>query len=145
MEEGYVKKTSARIAIAIGMLVLGAGPALAQGPYVRPQTSPLARPALSPYLNLLHNGSPAVNYYGLVRPQQEFGSSLQEIQNEIRTPQTAPSASSGATSLPITGHPSRFFSHGSYFFSHLGSGSYRPSGTPTPGAVPARPGQPASH
>jgi hypothetical protein len=129
----------------MGLVLLGACPVLAQGPYVRPQTGPASRPALSPYLNLLRNGSPAINYYGLVRPQQEFSRSLQEIQNELHAPPGAPATPNSATSLPITGHPSRFFSHGGYFFSHVnsGAGNARLNGTPTPGATTARPGQPA--
>lgn len=129
---------------SVGLILLGVFPILAQGPYVRPQASPASRPALSPYLNLLRNGSPAINYYGLVRPQQDFSNSLQEIQNEIHAPPAGPTSANGSTSLPTTGHPSRFFSHGSYFFSHLNTGSSsRLSGTPTPGATTARPGQPA--
>ena len=140
-----MKRLNAIAAMAIGLLVLSAGPVRGQGPYVRPQTGPLSRPALSPYLNLLRSGSPAVNYYGLVRPQQEFGNSIQEIQNEMHAPLTAQTSPNSGTNLPITGHPSRFFSHGSYFFSHLSSsaGNTRYTSPPTPGAVMARPGQPA--
>lgn len=36
----------------------------------------------SPYLNLLRGGSSAVNYYGLVRPQQNFQSALQQVQQQ---------------------------------------------------------------
>lgn len=139
-----MKRWTAFVAGSVGLTLLGAIPVLAQGPYVRPQTSPASRPALSPYLNLLRNGSPAINYYGLVRPQQEFSSSLQEIQNEIRAPLTVSVNSNGSSSLPTTGHPSRFFSHGSYFFSHLNTGgNFRLTGAPTPGTTSARPGQPA--
>jgi hypothetical protein len=134
------------LASACGLLLLGACLARAQGPYVRPQTSPVARPALSPYLNLLRGGNPAINYYGLVRPQQEFGSAIQEIQNEMNAPHPLTTAANNTATLPITGHPTRFFSHQSYFFTHqgAGNGSTRTNGTPTPGAVSARPGQPAS-
>ena len=49
------------------------------GPYTRPQTgNPYAQPVFSPYLNLLRRGTnPAVNYYGLVRPEIDFRNSLQ--------------------------------------------------------------------
>jgi hypothetical protein len=134
------------VATICGLFMLGACVAHAQGPYVRPQTGPVARPALSPYLNLLHGGNPAINYYGLVRPQQEFGSAIQEIQNEMSAPHPMLTGANGATNLPITGHPSRFFSYQGHFFTHLGSGNggTRTSGTPTPGAVSARPGQPVN-
>jgi hypothetical protein len=98
---------------------------------------------LSPYLNLLHGGSPAINYYGLVRPQEEFNNSIQEIQNEIHATQSGIMNSSVNTTLPVTGHPTRFFSHGGYFFTHLGT-SNRTTGTPTPGVVTGRPGTPVS-
>jgi len=125
------------------ILLVGVGTVGAQGPYVRPQTSPYARPALSPYLNLLHGGSPAINYYGLVRPQEEFSTSIQGIQNEIHATQSELVNASTSAALPVTGHRTQFFSHGGYFFTHLGSNN-RASGTPTPGVVSARPGTPVS-
>ena len=124
-------------------LLVGVGPVGAQFPYVRPQTSPYARPALSPYLNLLRGGNPAINYYGLVRPQEDFSTSIQGIQNEIHATQSELVNSSTGAALPVTGHRTQFFSHGGYFFTHLGLGN-RTSGTPTPGAVSARPGTPAA-
>lgn len=130
----------------VGWLV-AAAMAPAQTPYTRPQTGPLARPALSPYLNLFRVGNPAINYYGLVRPQQEFGTSIQDIQNQMNAPHPAMTGPDGGAALPITGHPSRFFSHQSYFFTHLGTnsgGTRTPRGVPTPGTISARPGQPAS-
>ena len=36
----------------------------------------------SPYLNLLRGGSSAVNYYGLVRPQQNFQAAMQAAQQQ---------------------------------------------------------------
>jgi hypothetical protein len=131
------------VAVACGLLLLVSGSARAQGPYVRPQISPYSRPALSPYLNLFRGGNPAINYYGLVRPQEEFNSSIQELHNELHATQTGMVNPTMSTNLPVTGHPTRFFSQGAYFFTHLGSGS-RTSGTPTPGVVSARPGTPAS-
>ena len=125
------------------ILLVGVDRVGAQGPYGRPQTSPYARPALSPYLNLLHGGSPAINYYGLVRPQEEFNTSIQGLQNEIHATQSGMINPSMSTALPVTGHRTQFFSHGGYFFTHLGTGS-RTSGTPIPGAVSARPGTPVA-
>jgi hypothetical protein len=95
-------------------------------------------------LNLLHGGNPAINYYGLVRPQQEFGNAIQEIQNEMNAPRQTTMAATNSASQPITGHPTRFFNHQGYFFTQQGAGNggTRTNGTPTPGAVSARPGQP---
>jgi hypothetical protein len=141
-----MRRGIAALTSVFGLLVLGSCLARAQGPYVRPQTSPVSRPPLSPYLNLFRGGNPAINYYGLVRPQQEFGNSIQEIQNEMHTPHTTMTNPASGTNLPVTGHPTRFFGHQGYFFTHLGGGSGNArtgGGTPTPGAISARPGQPA--
>jgi hypothetical protein len=120
----------------------------AQGPYVRPPTSPYDRPVVSPYLNLLRAGSnPAINYYDLVRPQEEFRTSIRSLQQQVDQAQTSRAAPESATALPVTGHPTRFFNYQTYFFTQGGTG---PGGTrpgngipPTPGVIPARPGQPA--
>src|SRR5215203_6920838 len=52
------------------------------------------RPGLSPYLNLGRGGNPAINYYGLVRPQiaaerafQAIGTNIVNLQSEIATDQ----------------------------------------------------------
>jgi hypothetical protein len=80
----------------IWLLIAGAGlgsflvaqPVSAQqpGPYVRPQANPgnpYSQPVFSPYLNLGRNGTnPAIDYYGIVRPQQEFSSSIQQLQSQ---------------------------------------------------------------
>ena len=54
----------------------------------RPQQPPAPaapyRPPVSPYLNLLNRQtSPAVNYYGIVRPQVQFGQAIQQQQSEL--------------------------------------------------------------
>lgn len=90
--------------------------AQAQGPPLpsRPPTTP----PLSPYINLGRGGNPALNYYGLVRPQQDFRSSIlqlqrqaanQQIQTEVQDP-----------TLPTTGHPTRFLNLGAYFLNSSG-------------------------
>src|SRR4051794_16650004 len=54
--------------------------AIAQPPPA-PCGGPAVRPPLSPYLNLLRqDSSPAANYLGLVRPQQQFANSIQALQ-----------------------------------------------------------------
>src|SRR5579884_4532613 len=69
--------------LAFGSLAL---PVAAQAPYPnanpyatpygsmpgRPMFNPYSGPPVSPYLNLLRPGNPAVNYLGLVRPEQTF-------------------------------------------------------------------------
>ena len=46
----------------------------------QPSAGPVGRPAFSPYLNLLNNGSsPALNYLGYVRPQQQAFQQLNQL------------------------------------------------------------------
>ncbi len=57
--------------------VLSAAAASAQP---QPSAGPVGRPAFSPYLNLLNNGSsPAINYLGYVRPQQQAFQQLNQL------------------------------------------------------------------
>src|SRR5262245_33245992 len=73
---------------AAGMLALLAAPCPAQPPGFAPgsigQPPFTSRPTVSPYLNLLRRGgSPALNYYTLVRPQNQFYQSLQQLQQDV--------------------------------------------------------------
>jgi hypothetical protein len=64
-------------------VALSAGAARAQfGYYSPPQTSPFPR-ADQPLLNLARGGNPAINYYGLVRPQLEFQQSIYGLQQQV--------------------------------------------------------------
>jgi hypothetical protein len=63
------------------VLCHGAGTATAQFPY----PSPFNRPVVSPYVNLARPGPAAINYYGLVRPQLDFRSSMQNLQGQVTT------------------------------------------------------------
>jgi hypothetical protein len=71
-------------------------------------------PGASPYLNLLRGGNPAVNYYGLVRPQQYFQGALQNLQAQQLTAAAPPAQPEGAE-LPATGVPAGFMTHSVYF------------------------------
>jgi hypothetical protein len=119
----------------------------AQGPapYVRPQTNPYAKPVFSPYLNLLRGGaSPAVNYYGIVRPEIEFRSGIQSLQQQV-TAQANTIAADEAATLPGTGHSTQFnnLSHYFYYQGAAGQGLRRASGPALTGSQPAGGGQPA--
>jgi hypothetical protein len=134
-------------AVWLILLTQISAPVGAQDPYVRPSTSPAPRPALSPYLNLLRGGNTAINYYGLVRPQEEFSSSIREFQQQVHTAQGTQMSREGGIALPVTGHPTRFFNYQGYFFTPSGAGSSggQARGTPpTPGSNATRPGQPVS-
>jgi len=94
---------------SVSLLLLLSGFAHAQG--VRP-----GRPTVSPYLNLLRRGTdPALNYYNLVRPQNEFINSIQQLQGQVSTNRQGISDLQKSTGLPPTGHTTRFLSHSSYF------------------------------
>src|SRR5256885_1629029 len=87
LEGAMMNRTT--LALAALLVALAARPAHAQvlGSYA-PFTNPYARPPLSPYLNLNRGGIPAVNYYGLVRPQLQTERFIQ--QQEILAGQAAP-------------------------------------------------------
>lgn len=106
-------------ACAIALLVGGVSErAVAQGPYVRPQPfNPYRRPTISPYLNLARGGSPAINYYGLVRPQIQTQAALNQVQQQLLDQQTQLNQQQyGLTSgVPITGRPAGFMNHYGYF------------------------------
>jgi len=94
--------------------------------------SPL-RPAFSPYLNLLNGGSsPALNYFGLVLPQQQFQQQAGQLQQQLNTAnsdfqslQTQNQQLAGGLInlfLPATGNVATFNNTGNYFNRVSGSG-----------------------
>ena len=108
------------LGLAIG-LTWAAGVVQAQIPAYQMDRS--RTPTFSPYLNLLRGGSsPAINYYGIVRPEITFGNSLYQLglqqealqgqQNALGNQQTALAA---FTQLPATGHASGFQTQSRYF------------------------------
>jgi hypothetical protein len=137
--------------LGAALLVLGllTGEAVnAQGPPSRPGLSPRARPTFSPYLNLLRRGnSPAVNYYGQVRPELAFRKSiggLSETQSEQGTRQSElgkrqenieerQEAQEESARVAPTRRASGFFTHSRYFFTTQAPGAASRS---TPTAAP---------
>src|SRR5262245_19766904 len=78
-------------------------------------------PPYSPYLNLVRPGvNPALNYYGLVRPQQDFARTMQSIQGQLLN--TQQSIADQASGDLTTGHPTYFMSYGAYFV-NMGPGA----------------------
>jgi hypothetical protein len=112
------------IALLAGWLFL-AGRAEAQPGISINRPPGVAGPPVSPYLNLLRQGSPAgVNYYDLVRPQFQFQNSIQALQGQVTTLGSQVAAETqGATGLPVTGHPVQFFNYSHYFPGRQGQGS----------------------
>jgi hypothetical protein len=111
------------------MLALVAAPCAAQPPGYAPGGVGLppfaSRPTVSPYLNLLRSGgSPALNYYTLVRPQNQFYRSISQMQQdiganaqEINSLQQTPTAT-GMQMRP-TGFVAGFMTQ-SHYFMNLG-------------------------
>lgn len=101
-----MKSTGVVFLGAVAILVLGSGTALAQpaaGTY---------RPPVSPYLNLARPGSPGINYYGLVRPQQEFRNGLQQLQQQSNN---QPQVTGSQPEDLVTGHGSHYMNFSHYF------------------------------
>jgi hypothetical protein len=85
---------------------------------------PSRRPAVSPYVNLLRTGSsPAINYYGIVRPEIMFGNALNQLQSQQATLANQQQDQAAAIALPATGHRSGFMTQGKYFMSSGGQTS----------------------
>jgi len=90
------------------------------------------RPTFSPYLNLLNGGNPALNYYGLVLPQQQFQQQAGLLQQQITTAngdfqalqQQNRQLANGLINayLPQTGNVAVFNNTGSYF-NRIGGGA----------------------
>src|SRR5438876_12440786 len=84
-------------------------PGFNQPGFGRPGTGPTT----SRYLNLLRGGNPAINYYGIIRPQTDLANSLLRLQGQQQLlGQENTLLLNGA--LPTTGHAARFFNYGGY-------------------------------
>jgi len=79
---------------------------------------------ISPYLNLLRgNGSPVINYYGLVRPQMQAQSNFQSLQNQLN-PYNAAQNANGYEQPLVTGHPFGFQNSRMYFQNQFIAGGF---------------------
>ena len=116
------------LAAALAGVAVTAAPAEAQ-PY-GPRVGQLPPgPTVSPYLNLARRGTlPAVNYYGLVRPQFDTYAGLQVLRQGILQTQAAVPTVADVDAIPTTGRPAGFMTHAPYFMT---------TGGPTAGRTPA--------
>jgi hypothetical protein len=88
-----------------------------------PNPNPLGRPAISPYLNLNRSGNPAINYYGLVKPQFDTSQQLQLLQRQQQLQQQelqmyqfgVPTEDAAFTGYSQTGHSTTYFNYSHYF------------------------------
>ena len=116
---GNWQRWTVGIAAAVAFAVAGTGTASAQ-PYSGGGGG--NGPAASPYLNLLRGSNPAyLNYYGLVRPEQQSraqGNQIQQQQMQLGTVSgsvvSLQQASRGGADLQ-TGHTFGFQTQRSYF------------------------------
>jgi hypothetical protein len=103
--------------VAAGVLAVCASRGSAQQP--APGVPAASRPVFSPYLNLLRrDSSPAINYYGLVRPQLVTQGALQSLQQQVNSVRQMEAAGAAATDLPVTGQPVTFLNTGGYFLNN---------------------------
>lgn len=121
----------AALAIPLAWLVLSVSPAAAQNtyPYQQPMFRPGWQTPLSPYLNMLIPGNPAVNYYALVEPQFQrrqyrnlMNQTIQNLANQINQIPPAPGIMTEEefnAPMNATGHPVAFNYTGSYFNSNM--------------------------
>ena len=96
------------------------------------------RPTVSPYLNLLQgNAPPVANYYGVVRPVQEFRRQNAQLTNQLGSLQAQAAQPGVPSDLPETGHVAGFMNAGGYF-RNLGAGptARGPITPPTTAAPP---------
>jgi hypothetical protein len=121
--------------ISLAWLISDLGFASAQFtyPYRPPQYGPGYAPQLSPYLNMLRPGDPAINYFSGVMPELQrrqdrtnmYGS-LQGLMMQLPAP---PNLSEQDFDVPMvsTGHPTAFNYTGMYFNnSMIGQGTAIP-------------------
>ncbi len=96
-----------------------------------PSLVPSARPTFSPWLNLNRPGTnPVLNYYGLVRPQMTYNSSILQLQQETHGLQQQQQDLSRAAAEPLpTGHATGFMTHTKYF---LTKGAINSGNAPAP-------------
>lgn len=120
-------------AVAVGLAAF-ASEARAQLPARNFGAAPT--PPYSPYLNLVRPGAnPAINYYGLVRPQMDFARSIQGLQGQLLSTQQSIMSQQAGGEVLTTGHPVYFLNYGAFFL-NTGAGQSSSAGTgPAPTAA----------
>ena len=111
--------TTVPVLTLAGLLVVSQS-ASAQYPY----NNPYNRPYVSPYINLLRGGTTAgINYYGIVRPEVDFRTGINQLQQQTQLNQQLITGLASTTlGPPTTGHPVGFQNHLTYF-QNLGGGA----------------------
>ena len=106
---------------AVAALLFGATVASAQP---QPGGSGVRSPSFSPYLNLLgRNNSPAVNYFGIIRPGQQLQQQQNSLQQQLtQTNQTVNSNANGMNDSLVTGRGATFGFYSHYYYSGTSGG-----------------------
>ena len=82
----------------------------------RPGVSSTLPPAYSPWLNLnREGGTPAQNYFGLVRPEMDFRDATLGLQQQVNANQQGLYNTQAAAYMMMTGHITMFLNTGGYF------------------------------
>jgi hypothetical protein len=113
-------KTACSISLAIASIAICQN-LRAQAPYTRPATAanPYYQPPYSPYLNLFRQGgSTASNYYGLVRPQEQFRSGISQLQQQNTGLQQNIARMEEFQGNVITGNRGQFLNYSRYFLNN---------------------------
>lgn len=104
------------VSLGVGSMLCGSARAQL-GSYNRPMVNP--RPTVSPYVNMFSFANPAAAYFGIVRPEQQFGQTLNALQNQYQNMQGTlnqlGNAPLGQENLLMTGHPVMFMNYSYYF------------------------------
>jgi hypothetical protein len=115
--------------------------AQAQAPYNRPATvpNPYYQSPYSPYLNLFRQGSSvAGNYYGLVRPQEQFQAGISQLQQQTNGLAQNIARAEEFQGYVVTGNRGQFLNYSRYFLNN----SLQASAAPRPGQAPSTRSQP---
>lgn len=124
------------LALAAVTILALAVPAVAQ-----PPPAAAMSPGFSPYLNLANRGNPAINYYGLVRPQFAFQNAIVGLQRQ----QQSLGESADPTDPTLrrgTGHPVHFNNLSHYYYndpSRAGGARFGTGGAVRTGSGVSRP------
>jgi hypothetical protein len=115
--------------LRLSFLAIAAWLATATVASAQPMPNITPNPTFSPYLNLLRGGSsPAINYFGIVRPEQRFMQSQIALSSQIRQTNQAINDASQAVkgedpNKPPTGHAATFNNTMGYFGGGVGGRS----------------------
>jgi hypothetical protein len=103
------------LTLTLVLILSGAANGQFPGP-PQPGQNPALRPPVSPYINILRSGnSPAINYYGVVRPEVNFSGSLFQLQTQQGLLANQQQDLVSYTAVAPTGHAAGFMTQSKYY------------------------------